>query len=159
MSLNVSPETVVAGGLADTLAAHAPERLILEVTEHAHIDDYAPLNRALMRLRAIGVRLAVDDAGAGYAGLRHIVQLRPDVIKLDMSLVRHIDTDGARRSLTVAMRHYAEETGAKLIAEGIETEGELATLASLGVEFGQGYLLGRPAPLDQVFPDRDRAAG
>jgi EAL domain-containing protein (putative c-di-GMP-specific phosphodiesterase class I) len=100
----------------------------------------------LRPLRARGLRLAVDDAGAGYASFRHILRLRPDHIKLDMSLTRNIDTDKSKRALALALIEFARETGSELIAEGIETQGELATLRELGVMRGQGYLLGRPAP-------------
>jgi len=151
LSLNASPDTVATGRLAEVLRRASPERLVLEVTEHAQIDDYGTLNRELDRLRTCGVRLAVDDAGSGYAGLSHIIQLRPDTIKLDLSLVRDIDRDKVRQALTVAMCHFAAEISASLIAEGIETQAELAMLRSLGVHAGQGYLLGRPQPLEMLL--------
>ena len=100
-----------------------------------------------MTTRARGsARLAVDDAGAGYAGLRHILELRPQFVKLDISLVRTIDTDPARQAMVAGMSHFAANSDCELIAEGIETEGESATLVRLGVSLGQGYLFGKPGP-------------
>ena len=103
-------------------------------------------------MAALGPNLqtAVDDAGAGFASLRHIVESRPHIVKIDRSLVAGIDTDPARQALLAGLRHFADSQGCSLIAEGIETETELATLVALGVRSGQGYLLGRPAP----FPAR-----
>ena len=129
----------------EALLADQPlDRLILEVTEHSRIDDYTVLLPTLDKLRARGLQLAVDDAGAGCSTFRHIIQLSPDIIKLDMSLTRDIDTNPARRALASALIVFARDTSAKMVAEGIETPGELAALRALGVMHGQGYLLGRP---------------
>lgn len=128
---------------------------MLEVTEHASIDDYAVIARKLEPLRQRGVRLAVDDAGAGYASFRHILKLKPDVIKLDASLVSAIDSDNGVRALAAAVIRFAEETGSKVVAEGVETEHELEVLRQLNVNKAQGYLLGRPSRLEElqsVFP-------
>jgi len=92
-------------------------------------------------------RLAVDDAGAGYSGLRHILELRPQFVKLDLSLVRHVDTDPARQAMVAGMAHFARNSGCELIAEGIETEEELNELIRLGINLGQGYLFGKPGPV------------
>lgn len=151
LSLNASPQTVLSGELEKLLHAHRRDRLVIEITEHAPVDDYQLLVDALDRLRAEGVRIAIDDAGAGYSSLQHIVRLRPDIIKLDMSLTRNIDTDPALRSLASALIHFSRETGALIVAEGIETEGELAMLKMLGVYGGQGYHLARPAPREQAL--------
>lgn len=147
LSLNASPETVVSGRLAEALEARHLHRIVLELTEHAAVGDYAQLQGALAPLKARGLRVAADDAGAGYSGLQHMVQLTPDIIKMDMSLTRGLDTDAARRALACAMTYYASDTGAVLVAEGVETEAELLTLRALGVDRGQGYLLGRPVEL------------
>jgi EAL domain-containing protein (putative c-di-GMP-specific phosphodiesterase class I) len=96
------------------------------------------------------VKVAVDDAGAGYSGLQHLVQMEPDIIKMDMSLTRGIHENAARRALASAMVHYCRETGSQMVAEGIETQQELLTLQALGIGRGQGYLLGRPGPLPAV---------
>ena len=147
LSFNVSPKTVTTGVLHRTLNGLPLEKLVLEITEHATVSDYSKLLEALAPLRTKGIRLAVDDAGAGYASFRHILQLQPDIIKLDMSLTRDIDTDSARRALASALILFAHETGSKIVAEGVETASELKVLRSLGVNKAQGYLLGRPAPL------------
>lgn len=144
LSLNASPALVLSGRLAELLAPAQPERILLEITEHAIIDNYDELADALAPLRKSGIRVAIDDAGAGYSTLQHILRLAPDRIKLDMSLTRSVDTDPARRALVSAMVLFARETQAILIAEGIETRGEFETLVELGVGKGQGYFLGRP---------------
>jgi len=156
LAINASPQTIVDSRFSGLLDAVPPDRIILEVTEHAVVSDYPGLLKALAPLREHGVRLAVDDAGAGYSGLQHILQLRPDYIKLDMSLTRHIDVDRARRALTTALVHFGEDTGCALIAEGVETAEELKTLVSLGVGYAQGYLLGRPLDMgdaQRLFTD------
>lgn len=153
VSVNASPKTVLDGSLHTALLprlADARHRLVLEITEHEAVTDYAALHEALDPLRAAGVRLAVDDAGAGYASLSHILQLRADIIKLDMSLVRDVDSDDARRSLAGAMVHFAREIGATIVAEGVETQAELTTMAALGAERGQGYLFARPMRVEDV---------
>lgn len=151
LSLNASPETVASGHLADIFRPWATERLVIEVTEHVQVADWAVLDRELHRLREMGIRIAIDDAGAGYSGLQQMVRLHPDIIKLDRSLVDCIDDDRARRSLCAAMVHYAKETGAALVAEGIERPEEAAALRSLGVDRGQGYWLAKPMPLKELL--------
>ncbi|MDQ3991092.1 MAG: EAL domain-containing protein [Actinomycetota bacterium] len=147
VSLNVSPETVMDRRFAESLAGIERGRLVVEITEHAQVDDYDALEEALRELRSVGVRLAVDDAGAGFASLRHILRLAPDVIKLDISLTRDIHTDQARRALASALISFASEIGYTIIAEGIEVNAELQVLRELGVGFGQGYYLSRPQSL------------
>jgi EAL domain-containing protein (putative c-di-GMP-specific phosphodiesterase class I) len=128
---------------------------VLEITEQSPVEDYDAVHEAV---RSLGpdVRLAVDDAGAGFASLRHIIELRPQFVKLDMALVRGIDRDPARQALVAGMVYYAGATGCALIAEGVETEGERRTLRRLGVSFGQGYLLGKPGPAVPAPPRRMR---
>jgi len=147
LSLNASPETVASDGLADVLSATPGERLVIEVTEHAPVADYDALNAKLDVLRARGIRLAVDDAGAGFASLRHILRLAPDIIKLDISLTRDIDTDPVKRALASSLVTFAPEIGASITAEGVETADELGALRALGVGSAQGYYLARPGPL------------
>ncbi len=148
--LNCSPETVLSGKLAETLQTIDLRRIVVEITEHAIVSDYVPLIAALRPLRERGLRLAIDDAGAGYASMRHIVNLLPDYIKLDMSLTRGIDKDPSRHALARALTSFSREIGSAIIAEGIETEGELELLRALGVETGQGFLLCRPIPLESA---------
>ncbi|HYF53019.1 MAG TPA: EAL domain-containing protein [Salinarimonas sp.] len=150
MSVNASPETILSGRLAEVLDERYLDRTTIEVTEHAPISDYAAIHRALAPLRSRGVRIAIDDAGAGYSGLQQIIQIAADTIKLDMSLTRGINDDGARRALASAMIYYARETGSSIVAEGIETAEELSTLRLLGVGRGQGYLLGKPSRLSAM---------
>lgn len=151
VSINASPSTVLSGGLAKVVDHIPLHRLVIEVTEHAVVVDYQSLAEALGPLRNAGARLAVDDAGAGYSSLKHIVMLKPDIIKLDMSLTRSIDSDQALRALANALIHFSRETGAAIVAEGIETEGEHKMLKMLGVYGGQGYHLGRPGDLSSVL--------
>lgn len=142
LSLNASPELILAGNVGALLTG-LRRPLVLEVTEHVAIDDYNGLRRELKRLGPT-VRLAVDDAGAGYASFRHILELRPDFVKIDMGLVRGVDAEPARQALIAGMGYFAVKRKLHLIAEGIATRKELRTLRSLAVPYGQGYLLGRP---------------
>ncbi|CCG05707.1 EAL domain-containing protein [Blastococcus saxobsidens] len=149
LSVNLSPAALVDPRTADLFAGVKTRRVVLELTEHEQVEDYAALSRALRSLRKRGVRLAVDDAGAGFASLQHISLLNPDLIKLDRALIRAVQEDPSRRALVRAMVQFAHETSATLIAEGIEHEAERRQLIELGVELGQGFLLGHPAPPDQ----------
>ena len=142
--------TLLKGSLDAVLAGFPFERLMLEVTEHASVDDYSLIAAALKPLRERRLKLAVDDAGAGYASFRHILKLQPDVIKLDVSLIRKIDSDTGCRALAAALIRFAEETGSKIVAEGVETVAELQALCELKVNKAQGYLLGRPASIDAL---------
>jgi EAL domain-containing protein (putative c-di-GMP-specific phosphodiesterase class I) len=151
LSINASPELIMSGRLGAIADRHAGRKLIVELTEHAPVDDYAQLLLKLDELRLHGAMIAIDDAGAGYAGLQHIVQLRPDMIKLDIGLIRSIDTDSARRALVSALIFFARETGCMIVAEGIETASELSVLRGLGVNMGQGYFFSRPVPIEQAI--------
>ncbi len=147
LAVNVSPSTALEPELLRVLDEVAGERIVLELTEHAPVDDYSGLVAALDTYRARGIRIAVDDAGAGYAGFRHVLRLRPDILKLDNFLTSGIDGDPARHALGTAMVQFAGQIGATIVAEGIETDAELRTLRSLHVPWGQGYHLARPGPL------------
>lgn len=149
LAVNVSPGLVLRDQLAKLLEDVPPGRLVLEVTEHAIIKDFALFQQSLAPLRS-HVRIAVDDAGAGYSGLRHILDVRPDIIKLDMSLTRSIDSDSARHALATAMIAFAREIGSQIVAEGVETAGELDALHRLGIHCAQGYFLQRPMPLAAI---------
>ncbi len=144
LSLNVSPALLLEqDSLRKCLHAHRGP-VVLEVTEHVAIENYAAISDAVASIGA-DVRLAVDDAGAGFASFRHILELRPDYVKLDIGLVRGIDHDDVRQALVAGIVYFSKKSGCRLIAEGIETPGERDQLRSLGVDLGQGYLLGRPA--------------
>jgi EAL domain-containing protein (putative c-di-GMP-specific phosphodiesterase class I) len=138
---------VSAPALDACLAAIPGDRIVLELTEHTRVRDYEGLRVCLDRFRDRGVRIAVDDAGAGYAGLQHILNLQPDVIKLDIMLTRDVDTDPARRALSACLVTFADEIGAEVVAEGIETLAALEALRALGIRWGQGFYLARPAPV------------
>jgi EAL domain-containing protein (putative c-di-GMP-specific phosphodiesterase class I) len=144
LSVNVSPRTVTSPHLAELLRGVDGGRLVLELTEHMPVEDYVSLNLALKRLRQTGIRVAIDDAGAGFASLNHILLIRPDIVKLDVSLIRGIDTDMARRSLVGGLCTFTAEIGADCVAEGVETDAQATTLRELGVAFGQGWHLGPP---------------
>jgi EAL domain-containing protein (putative c-di-GMP-specific phosphodiesterase class I) len=154
LSLNASPAIILDGAMQDLLAQQPLGRLVLEVTEHASIADYEAIAAQLDPLRQAGLRLAVDDAGAGFASFRHILKMRPDDIKLDISLIRKIDSDLGARALAAALIRFAEETGSQIVAEGVETQAVLDVLRELKVNKVQGYLLGRPAPLPAGPPAR-----
>jgi EAL domain-containing protein (putative c-di-GMP-specific phosphodiesterase class I)/AmiR/NasT family two-component response regulator len=144
LSVNCSARAAMSPELAGLIDGHAA-RMVIEITEHEAIEDYAVLSTTLEELRRQGVRLAIDDAGAGFASLRHTLLLRPDIVKVDTSLTRDIDADRAKRALTSALVSFGEEMGVAIVAEGIETREELETLLALGVPFGQGFYLAPPA--------------
>jgi EAL domain-containing protein (putative c-di-GMP-specific phosphodiesterase class I)/DNA-binding response OmpR family regulator len=146
LSVNVSPSFLLGGSALERLVASAGRPIVAELTEHVRIRDYREIRAAIAAL-GHGARLAVDDTGAGVNSLLHLVELKPDFVKIDISLVSSLDTDPARRAIVRALTYFADEVGQQLVAEGIETPGELETLRSLGVHMGQGYLLGRPRPL------------
>lgn len=151
LALNISPRLLLERRRIARILAEADRPVVLELAEHMAISDYADIKAAARALPA-EVRLAVDDAGAGYAGLRHLVELSPAFVKLDLHLVRDLDRDRARQALIAGMAHFAASTSCTLIAEGIETQAELDALAALGVTIGQGFLLGRPAAAARFRP-------
>jgi EAL domain-containing protein (putative c-di-GMP-specific phosphodiesterase class I) len=151
LAINASVETVMSREFADLMTDLPSGQVVIEITEHTDVENYEDLVCALQPLRRRGIRLAIDDAGAGYSSLRHILHLRPDYIKLDMDLIRHIDIDPARRALASALIGFARDTDSIIIAEGVETASEFATLQALGVEQVQGYFLGRPMPLENAL--------
>lgn len=150
LALNVSPTTAADLDFQALVLGSTPDCIVMEITEHAPIDDYDDFRRSIEEVRSAGVRLAIDDAGAGFASLRHIVSLDPDIIKLDISLTQHIDAHRPRRAMARALITFAAESGASIVAEGIETQAECDTLRHLGVSTGQGYLLARPGPVDAM---------
>jgi EAL domain-containing protein (putative c-di-GMP-specific phosphodiesterase class I) len=152
LSTNLSVEALLNRQVCETLLAHASRGIAVELTEHTQVLDYPALVEVTEELRAAGILIAVDDAGAGFASLSHILQLRPDIIKLDITLTRGIDTDPVRMALARSLVGFAEDIGALLIAEGIETVAEHEKLRSLGVRLGQGYFMARPGPLPVLPP-------
>ncbi len=151
LGINASPDTIVDARLEQLLSGlDSVNQVVLEITEHAAVERYEEIASCLRPYRSRGLKIAVDDAGAGYASFRHILNLEPDRIKLDMSLTRDIDIDPARRALAAALIHFAADTGSTLVAEGVETAAEVATLIELGVAKAQGYFLGRPMSLEAM---------
>lgn len=151
LAVNASPETILDPRFEKLLSGmDRVSHLVLEITEHAAVERYEEIASRLKPYRDKGLQIAVDDAGAGYASFRHILNLEPDRIKLDMSLTRDIDIDPARRALAAALIHFSADTGSILVAEGVETAAEAATLIELGVGKAQGYFLGRPMTLQSL---------
>lgn len=147
LDLNISPRLLDDPASLRTILRTADRPLVLEITEHEIVEDYGAFLKAV---RSLGhdIRLAVDDAGAGVANFGHIIDLGPDFVKLDTSLVRRVNAHLGRQALIVGMRYFSRTSGCRLVAEGIETGVEARTLAQLGVEFGQGYWFGKPSPAD-----------
>jgi EAL domain-containing protein (putative c-di-GMP-specific phosphodiesterase class I) len=145
VGINLSPATLVSPGFPGLFRGVDLTRVALEITEHKAVPDYAAVRAALAPYRAAGLALAIDDAGAGYASFRHILQLQPEFIKIDISLVRDVDQDDARAALVESLATFARTSGAQIVAEGVETQAELDTLARLGVTLAQGYLYGTPS--------------
>jgi EAL domain-containing protein (putative c-di-GMP-specific phosphodiesterase class I) len=158
--INTSPELIASGRLGPVLERVDLSRVVIEITEHATVTDYAGLLRALEPWRARGARLAIDDAGAGYASMRHILSLGADIIKLDMSLTRDIDSDPSRRALAKGLISFAHEVGSHITAEGVETRNELEMLRRVHVDKVQGYFLSKPLSLaDALAAVRRPGAG
>jgi PAS domain S-box-containing protein len=150
LSVNASPPTVFSDRFVSCFGKSA-DRVTVELTEHLKVDDYEGFTSKLGPLRAAGGRVAIDDFGAGYASLRHIIKVRPEWIKLDISLTERIDENDVVHALARSLVSFADEVGVRVIAEGIETEEELETLIDAGFRYGQGFYFGVPAPLDEAL--------
>ena len=150
LSVNVSPALLADTATLRRIVRGSLRPIVLELSEHEAVLDYGAITTSLKRL-APGVSLAIDDAGAGFSSLRHILETSPSWVKLDIGLVRGVDADPARQALVAGLVHFARQASIGLIAEGIETEAEHEMLKSLGVELGQGFLLARPAPIDDLM--------
>jgi EAL domain-containing protein (putative c-di-GMP-specific phosphodiesterase class I)/CheY-like chemotaxis protein len=154
VSVNIDPETLGSASLIDVVNGFPGERIVVELTEHFPAGDHPSLLRALAPLRRSGVRLAIDDAGAGSSSLRHVLELAPDIIKLDSSISRHVDSDPSHRALAEAFVGFTRETGIELIAEGVQTAGAAQTLQSLGVRWIQGSYVASPGPLPHALSEQ-----
>jgi EAL domain-containing protein (putative c-di-GMP-specific phosphodiesterase class I) len=150
LAVNISPASILSPAFKTMFDALPVDRLVLEVTEHAAISNYAEIKQALKPFRRRGLRLAVDDAGAGYNSFKHVLDLKPDLIKLDISLTRAINRDPARRALADALTQFGRAMGSQIVAEGVESAAELEMLRAIGVTKVQGYLVGRPMPLAEA---------
>jgi EAL domain-containing protein (putative c-di-GMP-specific phosphodiesterase class I) len=151
ITLNASPALLQSGALLPILDSIDTGTLGIEVTEHAVVRDYEQLLVAVAALKERGHLVFIDDAGAGFASFRHVLELDPDAVKLDISLTRNIDQDATRHSLAAALYDFASRQGIRLVVEGVETEAEAQCLRQLGYQYAQGYLFGRPAPASE-FP-------
>ncbi len=147
LSVNLSSETLLQRSFARWASTLPWHRLVVEITEQQPVEDYDRLTGVLDDLRSSGALVAVDDTGSGYSSLRHALSVSPDLVKLDLSLVQRVHADEARQALVAAVCSFSDRIGARVVAEGIETPEDLDCLVSLGVELGQGYLLGRPGLL------------
>jgi len=152
VAMNVSPGTLLTAECTDLLSRLPLTRILLELSEHDQVHDYDALKAALAPLRQQGMRLAIDDVGAGFSSLRHIVLTAPDVIKLDRSIVDGVSTDSVLATLVRSLVDFGRGCGARVVAEGIETVEDAEALLALGVDYGQGWHYGRPGPPEALSP-------
>jgi EAL domain-containing protein (putative c-di-GMP-specific phosphodiesterase class I) len=157
LSLNISPATLMESDMVAVFAGMPLDRLILEITEHEVIEDYGALHTTLAPLRAKGMQVAIDDAGAGYSSMRQVLNVKPDIIKLDISLTRNIHAEPSVLAMAKALVAFSRETGSQTLSEGIEQEVELEALQRLGIDMGQGYLMARPMPPEALAERLDDA--
>jgi EAL domain-containing protein (putative c-di-GMP-specific phosphodiesterase class I) len=150
IAINFSPETLLNPRCLELLADLPAERVLLELSEHDQVADYSVLAGVLAPLRAAGMRLAIDDVGAGFSSLRHILLTSPDVIKLDRSIVAGASTDRVLRTLVRSLVDFGHGCGATVVAEGIETSQDAIALRDAGVDYGQGWHFGRPGAPEQL---------
>ena len=152
LAINIGPETMVSPSLLPLLLDSdiAPGRLVIELTEHTKVSDYGPLVRARRTLAQEGIRVSVDDVGAGYASLRHVLALQPEFAKLDRDLIVGFEHSRARQSLVIAALSFAHSEEMTLVAEGVETDGEARKLAELGMDQLQGNAIGTPRPIEEI---------
>jgi EAL domain-containing protein (putative c-di-GMP-specific phosphodiesterase class I) len=146
VAMNVSPATLLTPGCSELLARLPLERVLLELSEHDPVEDYDALTATLAPFRAGGLGLAIDDVGAGFSSLRHIVVTSPDVIKIDRSIVAGLDVDPVLTTLVQSLVAFGHGCDVRVVAEGVETADEAAALRALGVDYGQGWFYGRPGP-------------
>jgi EAL domain-containing protein (putative c-di-GMP-specific phosphodiesterase class I) len=150
LAVNVSPETLASSRLRDAIPLAEAHRITVELTEHMLLDDYSALRPALERVRETGVSLAIDDLGTGSSNLQHVIELAPDVLKIDLSITDGVESDPRRRALVSALVGFARDTGMRLVTEGVERLATARELDRLGVEYGQGWWLSRAVDLDHL---------
>jgi len=150
LAVNASPETIASSRLRDAIPRTDAHRIILELTEHVLIEDYEALRPGLERVRATGVSLAIDDLGAGSSNLQHVVELAPEVVKVDLSITSGVEQDRRRRALIAALVTFTRDVGITLVAEGVEQQATALELDRLGVQYGQGFWVCRPLPTRQL---------
>ena len=150
VSMNASPAVLLLPECIELLSEMALDRVILELSEHDQVEDYETLAAAVAPLRAAGMRLAIDDVGAGFSSLRHIIVTSPDMIKLDRSIVAGVHTDPVLRTLVHSLAEFGHACKATVVAEGVETAEDAEALQALGVDAGQGWFFGRPGPVEAL---------
>jgi EAL domain-containing protein (putative c-di-GMP-specific phosphodiesterase class I) len=150
LSINASPDLISDPRLMDLLPKAERHRIAIEVTEHSEALDTTEFSLRIKALQAAGVRIALDDVGAGYSGLQRLSQLSPDTLKVDRTIASGVDQSVTKRAIVTALTQFARETGAVVLVEGVERPEEAATLRDLGVRMGQGWLFGRPVPLEEI---------
>jgi EAL domain-containing protein (putative c-di-GMP-specific phosphodiesterase class I) len=146
VSMNVSPATLLTPEFSELMHTMPLDRVLLELSEHDQVEDYDAVTAALAPFRTAGMRLAIDDVGAGFSSLRHIVVTTPDVIKIDRSIVAGLDTDPVLAKLVASLVEFAHGCDVSVVAEGVETAEEHLVLRGLQVDHGQGWFYGRPGP-------------
>jgi EAL domain-containing protein (putative c-di-GMP-specific phosphodiesterase class I) len=151
VAMNISPATLLTPSAVDFLSRLPLDRILLELSEHDQVEDYDALHTVLAPLRAQGMSLAIDDVGAGFSSLRHIVLTRPDTLKIDRTLVDGVSHDEILTTLVHSLVDFGHGMGAKVVAEGIETGADAAVLLQLGVDYGQGWYFGRPGPVTEML--------
>jgi EAL domain-containing protein (putative c-di-GMP-specific phosphodiesterase class I) len=156
LALNISPRTAVEAGLRAVLGSVPLSEVVLDINEDTMVDEFEEFGHAIDDLRSEGLRVALDDTGAGFVSLRHVVGLRPDFIKIGLEICRDIDKQVPNQAVASALCAFAQRMGAQTVAEGIETESELDVLVGLGVDLGQGYIFGRPQPAEYFAPGQSR---
>jgi EAL domain-containing protein (putative c-di-GMP-specific phosphodiesterase class I) len=150
VSVNLSPAVFLADELLRRIPGQSAGRVVLELTENEEIADYARLRQRISTLRRMGLRLAVDDTGSGYAGMRQLVEIKPDIIKMDYHITHDMHLDPARLAMATALVDFCDRTHAILLAEGVETKEELQAAVKLGIPLAQGYHLSRPLSLEAL---------
>jgi len=150
LNVNASPPLLASPAFLGSIGPNA-HRVTVELTEHLDIAEDEELSAALARVQAAGCKTAIDDFGAGFASLRHLLRVSPDWIKLDVSLTERISENPVVHSLAVALRSFGDKIGVDVVAEGIETESDLDAVEEIGIPLAQGFHLGMPAPLEQAL--------
>ncbi|MFN2388472.1 MAG: EAL domain-containing protein [Actinomycetota bacterium] len=151
LNINASPRTLVSPDFYEAVSMVPPHRLVLEITEHAAIDDYAALRAVGERLATLGIRMSIDDMGAGFSGFTRILETPADELKIDRAIIHEIHFNPVKQEIVRALVSLCGRVDLGLVAEGIETDAEVEMLRSLGVVLGQGHYFARPAPLDTIF--------
>lgn len=151
LAVNASPETIASSRLRDAIPRDQAHRITLELTEHVVIEDFEALLPGLSRVRATGVSLAIDDLGTGTSNLQHVIELAPELVKVDLSITNGVEHDPRRRALVAALVAFTRDIGVVLVAEGVERDETARELTRLGVQYAQGYWLSRPLPASRLL--------